>query len=345
MSGRRIAALSLAVVLVLGGIGTAAVRFGEQRLVAPGPLHEARNVVVPHGFPTVVADALLQVGVIGSEPEFRLAALLTRGEGSLHAAEFAFPAAASLRQVLTILRTARPVQHHLTIPEGLTAAQIAVLLQRADALSGDTPVPDEGAVMPESYAFELGATRAVLLERAEAAMQRTLAKVWAGRTEDLPLATPQDLLTLASIVERETARPEERPLVAAVFLNRLRRGMKLQSDPTVAYAISGGLDTSDPTLTHADLDVANPYNTYHATGLPPGPIGSPGLASLQAVAQPARTDDLYFVADGTGGHVFARTLDEHNRNVARWRATGEVGSKAGGAAPSTPAKGVAFGNH
>lgn len=330
MTWRRIAAVALAAVLALGGI---AIDLGEQRLVAPGPLPEARNVVVPHGSPTAVAEALLQGGVIGSENAFRLAALLTRGEGSLHAAEFAFPAAASLRQVLTILRTARPAQHHLTIPEGLTAAQIAQLLQRTDTLTGDAAVPDEGAVLPESYAFERGATRAALLERAEAAMQHTLAKVWATRAEDLPLATPQELLTLASIVERETARPEERPLVAAVFLNRLRRGMKLQSDPTVAYAISGGLDSSDPALTHADLDVANPYNTYRATGLPPGPIGSPGLASLQAVAQPTRTDDLYFVADGTGGHVFARTLDEHNRNVAHWRAMGEAGKQGEGPHP------------
>jgi UPF0755 protein len=320
MTRRRIAALALAVVLVLGGLGGVAVRVGYRHLTAPGPLLQARNVVVPHGSPAAVGAALLQGGVIGREREFRLYALLTRGEGSLHAAELAFPAAASLRQVLTILRTARPVQHQLTIPEGLTAAQIALLVDHAEALSGDAPVPDEGAVLPQSYAFELGATRAALLGRAEAAMQHTLAKVWAERTEDLPLASPHELLTLASIVERETARPEERPLVAAVFFNRLRRGMKLQSDPTVAYAISGGLGTSDPALTRADLEVANPYNTYHVTGLPPGPIGSPGLASLLAVAQPARADFLYFVADGSGGHAFASTLEEHNRNVARWRA-------------------------
>jgi UPF0755 protein len=320
MTRRRIAALTLAALVVLGGLGAVAMHLGYRELTAPGPLPEARDVVVPHGSPATVAAALLQGGVIGSEREVRVYALLTRGEGSLHAAELAFPAAASVRQVLTVLRTARPVQHQLTIPEGLTAAQIALLVQRAPALTGDTPVPDEGAVLPQSYAYERGATRAAVLERAEAAMRRTLAKVWADRAVDLPLASPQELLTLASIVERETARPEERPLVAAVFLNRLRRGMKLQSDPTVAYAISGGLDSSDPALTHADLEVANPYNTYHVTGLPPGPIGSPGLASLLAVAQPAQTDDLYFVADGTGGHVFARSLDEHNRNVARWRA-------------------------
>jgi UPF0755 protein len=297
-----------------------AVQYGRARLIAPGPLVQAREVVVPHGSPAQVADALAQAGVVDDGREFYVAALLTRGEGSLHAAELAFPARASLRQVLTILRTAKPVQHLVTIPEGLTAAQIFSVLQHADALAGDAPLPEEGAVLPQSYAFERGATRASILERAEAAMQRTLAAVWAKREEDLPLTSPRDLLVLASIVERETARPAERPLVAAVFLNRLRRGMKLQSDPTVAYAVSNGQTSADRALTRGDLDAPSPYNTYRISGLPPGPIGSPGLASLQAVAQPAQSDFLYFVADGSGGHAFSSTLEEHNRNVAHWRA-------------------------
>ena len=304
-----------------------AFQYGRARLSAPGPLAQARDIVVPHGSPAQVADALQQVGVVDDGREFYVAAVLTRGEGSLHAAELSFPAHASLRQVLTILRTAKPVQHLVTIPEGLTATQIFSLLQHAEALSGDAPVPAEGAVLPQSYAYERGATRASVLERAETAMQRTLAAVWAKREEDLPLASPHDLLVLASIVERETAKPAERPLVAAVFLNRLRRGMKLQSDPTVAYAISNGQNSADRALTHADLDAPSPYNTYRISGLPPGPIGSPGLASLQAVAQPARTDFLYFVADGSGGHTFSATLEEHNRNVARWRT---------GTAPAAP---------
>ena len=191
MTRRRIAALTLAALVVLGGLGAVAMHLGYRELTAPGPLPEARDVVVPHGSPATVAAALLQGGVIGSEREFRVYALLTRGEGSLHAAELAFPPAASVRQVLTVLRTARPVQHQLTIPEGLTAAQIALLVQRAPALTGDTPVPDEGAVLPQSYAYERGATRAAVLERAEAAMRRTLAKVWADRAVDLPLASPQ----------------------------------------------------------------------------------------------------------------------------------------------------------
>ena len=314
----RIAALAFLALIAAAGFG--AYRYALHRLTAPGPLAQAREVVIPHGSPAQVADALGQAGVIDDGRAFYAAALFTRGEGALHAAEFAFPARASIRQVLTILRTAKPVEHRVTIPEGLTAAQIVSLLQHTDALTGDAPMPAEGAVLPQSYAFERGATRASIVERAEAAMQRTLAAVWAKREEDLPLASPQDLLTLASIVERETARPAERPLVAAVFLNRLRKGMKLQSDPTVAYAVSNGATSADPSLTHADLDAASPYNTYRISGLPPGPIGSPGLASLQAVAQPAQSDFLYFVADGAGGHAFSATLEEHNRNVAHWRA-------------------------
>ena len=220
----------------------------------------------------------------------------------------------------TILRTAKPVEHHLTIPEGLTAAQIALLLDHAEATQGDTPVPPEGAVLPQTYAYEFGTTRAALVARATAAMDRALGQAWASRAPDLPLASAHDMLTLASIVERETAKSDERPHVAAVFLNRLRLGMKLQADPTAAYAASGGSGALNHTLTRADLDASNPYNTYQVAGLPPGPIDSPGVAAIQAVAHPANTDDLYFVADGTGGHVFARSVEDHNRNVAKWRA-------------------------
>ncbi len=317
--GPRRAALLTACLLVVGG-GIGLYRFAAERLSGPGPLAQSRAIVVPRGTPAEVGDTLQSEGVIADARVFRIAALLTRGEGSLHAAELAFPAGASVRQVLSILRNAHPVQHRVTIPEGLTAAQIAMLLDRAEALGGNAALPDEGAMLPESYSYERGASRSSVVERASAAMQHSLAQIWAERVSDLPLSTPGELLTLASIVERETARPEERPHVASVLLNRLKRGMKLQSDPTVAYAATGGMATADPALTRADLDAPNPYNTYQVAGLPPGPIGSPGIAALRAVARPAASDDLYFVADGTGGHSFARTLDEHNRNVARWRA-------------------------
>ena len=308
----------LAVLAAGGAFGLARARYER-----PGPLTAARPVVVPHGTPAQVAESLLAAGVIDDVAAFRLAVLVTRSAGALHAAELGFPAHASLQVVLAVLRTGRPVQHRLTIPEGLTAAQVALLLDRAPALAGDTPVPDEGAVLPETYVFELGTTRVALAERATAAMARALAQAWAQREGGLPLAGPQELLTLASIVERETARPEERPLVAAVYLNRLRLGMRLQADPTVAYAVAGG-GVLERKLTRADLDWPTPYNTYRVAGLPPGPIALPGVASLRAVAHPAHTEDLFFVMDGHGGHAFARTEDEHNRNVARWRALAEA---------------------
>ena len=304
--------------LPAAGVG-AGLWWAGRLLVAAGPLPETREVVIPRGGPETVAAALLAAGVIGHDRLFLAGSWWTRAEGPLRAGEFAFPAGASLRDALTLLRTARPVQHRLTIPEGLTAAQIALLVDRAEALSGDPPVPGEGEILPQTYAFERGMPRAALLERASRAMERTLAEAWARRTPDLPLASPAELVTLASIVERATSRPEERAAVAGVYINRLRRGMRLQADPTVAYAASGGASL-DRAPTRADLDQPHPYNTYRVAGLPPGPIASPGAASIAASARPMVHDYLYFVADGNGGHVFARTLEEHNRNVARWRA-------------------------
>ncbi len=289
-----------------------------------GPLTQAQDVVVPHGGLATVATALSQAGVIRSVWGFEAAALLTSPfrphHGALHAAEFHFPAFASVRTVLTILREGKPAEHQLSIPEGLTAAQIAALLDHTDALTGTASIPREGAVFPSTYKFERGATRASILDRATAAMSRQVADMWASRAPDLPLESPEQALVLASIVERETGRPDERPRIAAVFLNRLRLGMRLQADPTVVYAASAGSGALDRPLSHADLEQDSPYNTYRVHGLPPGPIDSPGLAALQAVTHPAQTSDLYFVADGSGGHVFARTLAEHQQNVARWRA-------------------------
>ncbi len=286
----------------------------------PGPLAEASDVVVPRGGSTEVASALADAGVISDPRLFRLALLIDRG-GVLHAGEFAIPAHASLRMVIAILREARPVEHHVTIPEGLTASEIAALLDHAGALSGAlaAPIP-EGSILPETYDYPRGLPRAALIARAEAALRAALDAAWAGRAPDLPLTSPAQALILASIVEHETARAEERPLVAAVFLNRLRQGMRLQADATVVYAASGGKSSLARKLTRADLAIDSPYNTYHVAGLPPGPIDSPGLAAILAVLHPAASDALYFVADGNGGHIFARTLDEHNRNVAHWRA-------------------------
>ncbi len=313
---KRAASLALLLLLALAG----ATAYALHAYDAPGPLDAPREIVVPRAPTATLARALAAQGVVVSAPALRAAVLLTNRQGPLHAAELAFPAHASLRQVLAVLRTARPVEHRLTVPEGLTAAQIAGLLAADDTLDGPDPIPAEGAALPQTYSFERGTTRDAVLARAQAAMTRALDDAWASRAPDLPLATPRDALTLASIVERETARPEERPLVAAVFLNRLRRGMKLQADPTVAYGASGGLGALDHRLSRADLDHDDPYNTYRNTGLPPGPICSPGTASITAATHPADSDALYFVADGHGGHAFARTLEEHDRNVARWHA-------------------------
>ncbi len=305
----------------------------RQQWTAPGPLPAAEAIVVPRGGLGDVAAALAQHGAIRSKLLFRAVALATTERGPLHAGELAFPAAASLRDVLAVLRTARPVEHHLTIPEGLTAAQVAELVDAAPALTGDAPVPPEGGILPETYDYGLGTTRERLMDRARLAMDRALDKAWAERAPGLPLANKQEALVLASMIERETAKPEERPLVAAVFLNRLRLGMRLQSDPTVIYAASGGLGVLDHPISRAELDHDDPYNTYRIPGLPPGPICMPGLASLRAATQPAASDALYFVADGSGGHAFAHSVDDHERNVAHWRGLVHARASGGVAGP------------
>jgi UPF0755 protein len=312
----RLALAGLALALLLGGGLGASLAW--RAYTAPGPLAEPVQVVIPRGGTERIAGALAERGVIRDARAFALAAWLTREAGPLRAAEFAFPAAAPLAEVLRILRQARPVQRRLTIPEGLSAPQVRALLDRAEGLTGDTPAFAEGALLPETYQFEWGESRAAIVRRAEAAMDRALAEVWAARAPDLPLAAPRDALVLASIVERETGRPEERARVAGVFVNRLRRGMPLQSDPTVAYAATGGVPMDRP-ISRADLDRDHPFNTYRIRGLPPGPIASPGRAALAATTRPEASEFLFFVADGSGGHAFARSLEEHNRNVARWR--------------------------
>ncbi len=298
----------------------------------PGPLAEERTVVVSRATLDQVADLMQREGVIGNAAALRLAALATRGEGPVKAGEFIFPVGASLRQVLQVLRFGKPVQHLLTIPEGLTATKVAWLVANAPALEGDTPVPKEGSILPESYAYEYGMSRNALLGRGAKAMDKALAEAWAGRNADTPLRSPHDALTLASIVERETSKPEERARVAAVFLNRLRRGMRLQSDATIVYFVSGGSGVLDHGLTRAELETDDPYNTYRNTGLPPGPISMPGADALNAVTHPADTDELYFVADGTGGHAFAKSEQQHQRNVSHWREVER--QRAGNAQPA-----------
>lgn len=316
---RRLAKLAGAVVLALLLLTGGGLWFISERIAAPGPLAEPVQLVIPRGGTEKIAATLRAANIIAEPRIFALAAWWTRAQGPLRAAEFAFPARASIREVLGILREGRMVQRRLTIAEGLTARQITALLDRTEGLTGEVPPLAEGAALPETYAFTLGDTRASVVRRAVAAMDAALAEAWAARAPNLPLANPREALILASIIERETGVAAERALVSGVFINRLRRGMLLQSDPTVAYVPGQGLPLDRP-LTRADLEQPHPFNTYRIRGLPPGPIASPGREGLRAATHPAETEFLYFVADGAGGHAFARTLEEHNRNVARWRA-------------------------
>ena len=325
---RVLAVVLLLPVLAVGG----AVGLVWHLCRQPGPLAESRAIVVPRGASDQIAGALVRAGVVADGRVFLIASWVSGKDGPLRAGEYAFPAQANVWEVLHVLRTARPVQHRLTIPEGLTARQAQVLLGKTETLAGEMPALDEAAWLPETYSFERGTLRTTVMDKAKAAMAKALADAWAGREQGLPLANAREALILASIVERETGKPDERPRVAAVFLNRLRQGIRLQSDTTVVYAASDGMGVLDRPISRADLDRDSPFNTYRMRGLPPTPIAAPGMAAIQAVLHPAKTDDLYFVADGMGGHVFARTLDEHNRNVARWRALGTQPA----AAPTPP---------
>lgn len=296
---------------------------GWWRFTAPGPLETPTALVVPHGGYAGTIGALQQGQVLAADRLdallFRAAIALTRREGPIHAAELLFPAHVSMREALLVLRHGRPVLHGLTVPEGLTARQIAALLDAAPFLREATGPLPEGEVLPETYSYLRDTERAALAGRMRRAMVQAVDQVWRGRDPSVPLSDPRELVVLASIVEKETGLAEERPRIARVFENRLVRGMKLQSDPTVVYGLNEGSGPLGRPLTHADLSVESPYNTYVVTGLPPGPICSPGLAALQAVAHPASGDELYFVASGTGGHNFAETLDRHNLNVAALR--------------------------
>lgn len=317
MNRRLGVALAATLVLFVAGLGVWAVDQTRQ----PGPLAAPATVRIERGLGEAeIAARLAEAGVVGHPWLFRLAVYLEQARGALRSGEYRFSPAISPRAVVAMIAQGKVVVHRLTIPEGLTVRQVVALVEGVEDLEGETPtLPAEGSLLPETYHYTWGDSRAGMLNRMAAAMTRTIGELWPARAPDLPLATPATALTLASIVEKETGRADERPRVAAVFLNRLRRGMPLQSDPTVIYAVSEGTGTLPRSLTQADLATPSPYNTYVVSGLPPGPIANPGRQALAAVLNPAETTELYFVADGNGGHRFAETLAQHNRNVGLWR--------------------------
>ncbi len=292
---------------------------GAQRFVGPGPLTETKMVIIHKGASLVeISEILFNAKIIPDPYTFMVGVKFYQAR--LKAGEYAFPPGVSPENAMRILAEARTVVHKLTIAEGLTSRQVLALVQEANFLSGALPnLPAEGTLLPETWHLSRDDARAEVVTRMGKSMQQAVDQLWEKRAPALLLKSKEEAVILASIVERETAIANERPMVAAVFLNRMKLGMRLQSDPTVIYGLSEGMGTLDHPLTQTDLKTPHRWNTYVISGLPPTPIANPGQASLEAVLHPAATNALYFVADGSGGHVFAATLEEHNRNVANWR--------------------------
>lgn len=294
---------------------------GWTRYTLPGPLSESRTVVVPRGSGVKeISRQLWNAGVLAEPYSFQFGTRFDDTAGRLRPGEYAFAVAISPQEVAAMLAAGRTVVRRLTLAEGLTTAQMLAIVGIAEGLEGDLgEAPAEGELLPETFFYSWGDARRQIVARSRRAMSELLAEAWARRAPDLPLRSPAEAVVLASIVEKETSVAEERARVAAVFINRLKRNMRLQADPTVVYGISGGKGPMDRPLSRVDLETPHRWNTYVFEGLPPTPIANPGRAALEATLRPAATDELYFVADGTGRHVFARTLAEHNRNVARLR--------------------------
>jgi UPF0755 protein len=316
-------------IALLGGILVlTAAAFVAAPWYLPGGLSRNTAFIVPDGSSLgMVAAKLEKEGAIGSARAFRLRARLFGGGAPIKAGEFLLPKGASPARILAVLQGDEVLRRFVTVPEGMPSIMVYERLMAQPYLTGSIPVPPEGSILPDSYDFQRGEARVAVVRRMQAAMQAALKDAWAKRTPASVVKTPQEALTLAAIVEKETGKPSERQMVAGLYSNRLRRGIMLQADPTIIYPITKGKPLGRRIL-QSEIQAVNGYNTYTMVGLPQGPITNPGRDSIVAVLNPAKTDALYMVADGTGGHAFAATLEQHNANVAKWfairRARGEM---------------------
>jgi UPF0755 protein len=317
--------LAAAVVALALAIAAAAFAWGWW---SSSDIDEDTTFVVPSGASlTSVARKLEDEGLIASADGFLLRAKVLGSSDPIKAGEFLLPAGASPARILDTFQHGQVIRRFITIPEGMPSIMVWERLMAEPLLTGTVPVPEEGSVLPESYDFERGESRAAVVARMQNAMADTIAELWPKRVAGIAVSTPEEAVILASIVEKETGVPEERRMVAGLYSNRVKQGMLLQADPTIIYPITKGKPLGRR-IRQSEIRAVNDYNTYTMVGLPKGPITNPGRASIEAVLNPERTDALYMVADGRGGHVFANTLAEHNANVARWfairRARGEM---------------------
>ena len=313
--------LTTALLLAAAGLLVGGYAWLGWQFTKDGPHANDATVMIERGDGLIaISETLESEGLVSDARIFRFKIQLDEGDRGLRAGEYAVPGRASMAEIYDILRFGDPIQHPVSIPEGLTMAMVERIVTNHPMLSGEIEaLPEEGGILPETYLVDRGTPRQQVLDRLAADRDELLDELWEGRDPDLPYQTREEAIILASIVEKETALAAERPMVASVFVNRLRRGMRLQSDPTIIYGVSGG-EPLGRGIRRSELDdETNPYNTYFVEGLPPTPIANPGRASIEAVLNPPESDYLYFVADGRGGHAFAETLSEHNRNVANWR--------------------------
>lgn len=328
------------VFLLAGLVAAGAYGFFIDAFKGTGPLTEPRAVYIAPGTPTnMIGLQLRDEGVLAHPTAFLIGARVMQWEHGrpLKAGEYMIPARASASDIVRLLQSGKTYQRRVTIPEGLMAVEIVAILNAAEGLTGTIDaVPAEGSLLPETYNYSYGEPRQQVLSRMQAAMTQALATLWAARSENLPVKTPEETVALASIVEKETGIRAERPRVAGVFVNRLNINMPLQSDPTVIYAVTQGKFRLDRPLSRKDLAMTSPYNTYTTRGLTPGPIANPGRESLHAVLHPESHGFFYFVADGTGGHAFSTTLKEHEGHVVKLRALERAARDAAKTAPPAP---------